>query len=54
LTTALGIASTFAAGLVYGYAFSRCKNIIAPWLGHALSGIAFVFVGAMDFVQALQ
>jgi len=53
LASAAGLASTVIAGLAYGYAFHRSKNIVAPWLAHAISGIVFVIVGAMDFVQAL-
>ncbi|MCJ7736334.1 MAG: CPBP family intramembrane metalloprotease [Anaerolineae bacterium] len=49
-----GVIATFFAGLAYGYAFHRSRNVIAPWLGHAISGLAFVLVGAMDFVQAMQ
>lgn len=54
LGTATGLLSTFTAGMAYGFAFSRCKNVVAPWLGHAISGIVFVIVGAMGFVQALS
>ena len=49
-----GIISTFAAGLAFGYAFQMSKNIIAPWLGHLISGIVFIIIGAMDFVQVIQ
>lgn len=49
-----GIVATVAAGLAYGYAFHRRQNIIAPWLGHAISGLVFVVVGAMDFAGAMQ
>jgi len=49
-----GVIATFVAGLAYGYAFHRSRNVIAPWLGHAISGLAFVVVGAMDFVQAMR
>jgi len=48
-----GIISTFAAGLAFGYAFQLSKNIIAPWLGHLISGIVFIIIGAMDFVQVI-
>jgi hypothetical protein len=27
--------------------------VASPWLGHAISGIVFIIVGAMDFVQAI-
>ena len=49
-----GLIATFVAGLAYGYAFHRSQNVIAPWLGHAISGLVFVVVGAMDFVQVMQ
>jgi len=49
-----GVLATFVAGLAYGYAFYRSRNIAAPWLGHAITGFVFIIVGAMDFVQALQ
>ena len=47
----VGLFSTFLAGLVYGYAFQRSQSIIAPWLGHAISGIVFLIIGAMDLLQ---
>jgi membrane protease YdiL (CAAX protease family) len=49
LVSTLGIASTFLAGLVYGYSFMRSGNILSPWLAHVISGIAFIVVGVMDF-----
>lgn len=49
-----GVISTFAAGLVYGYAFQMSKNIFAPWMGHLISGIVFIIIGAMDFVRVIQ
>ena len=54
LGTVIGVGATFLAGLAYGYGFVRSRSIVAPWLGHALSGIVFVLVGAMDFVQAMR
>lgn len=54
LISTKGIISTFAAGLAFGYAFQMSKNIIAPWLGHLISGIVFIIIGAMDFVQVIQ
>ena len=53
LMTATGVLSTFGAGFVYAYIFQRTRNIIAPWLAHTLAGVTFIFVGAMDFKQAL-
>jgi membrane protease YdiL (CAAX protease family) len=49
-----GVISTFAAGLAYGYAYQMSKNIFAPWMGHLISGIVFIIIGAMDFVQVFQ
>ena len=54
LETVIGVGSTFIAGLAYGYGFMKSKSVIAPWVGHAISGIVFVMVGAMDFTQAIQ
>ena len=53
LNTPLGFLSTFAAGLIYAYIFQRTRHIIAPWLAHLLTGIIFILVGAMDFVEAI-
>jgi membrane protease YdiL (CAAX protease family) len=49
----VGVASTFIVGLAYGYVFRRTGNLVSPWLAHAISGIIFTLVGAMDFLQAL-
>lgn len=49
----VGLISTFLAGLAYGYAFQRSQSIIAPWLGHAISGIIFLIIGAMDLLQVI-
>lgn len=54
LTSLAGLLSTFFVGLLYGYSFQRNQNIIAPWLGHTLSGVVFVFVGAMDLIQVMK
>jgi membrane protease YdiL (CAAX protease family) len=54
LTSWAGLLSTFFVGLLYGYSFQRSQNIIAPWLGHAISGVAFVVVGAMDLIQVIK
>jgi membrane protease YdiL (CAAX protease family) len=53
LDTPIGAISTFGAGLVYAYVFQRTRNIIAPWLAHIVTGIAFIVVGAMDFIQLM-
>jgi len=50
----VGLISTFIAGLVYGYAFQRSENIIAPWLAHAISGVSFIVFGAMDLIQVIK
>ncbi len=54
LTSLAGLLSTFFVGLLYGYSFQRNNNIIAPWLGHTISGIMFVIGGAMDFNQVIK
>jgi membrane protease YdiL (CAAX protease family) len=54
LSTPTGFLATFVAGLLYGLAFQKSNHLIAPWLGHALSGVLFVGVGAMDLVTALS
>ena len=54
LHTLQGVAATFVAGLVYGYSFQRSGSIVAPWLGHALNGLAFLCMGAGSLVTALQ
>jgi membrane protease YdiL (CAAX protease family) len=42
LYTFQGVVATFASGLVYGYCFQRTESIVAPWLAHALTGVAFL------------
>lgn len=54
LNTLTGFLSTFGAGLLYALAFQRTRNIIAPWLAHALTGIIFILIGAMDFTQPIM
>jgi len=54
LDTPFGALTAFGAGLVYGIAFQRTRSILAPWLAHVLSGIAFIIVGAMDFPQPMM
>jgi len=51
LSSFVGIASILAAGLLFGYVYQRTDNIMAPWLAHALGGIALVLIGRMSFVQ---
>lgn len=51
LGSMLGIVSIFLAGLLFGYIFLRTQNILAPWLAHAIGGIALVLIGEMSFIQ---
>jgi membrane protease YdiL (CAAX protease family) len=51
LSSALGLASIVVAGLLFGYIFQRTENILAPWLAHAIGGIALVLIGEMSFIQ---
>jgi len=51
VTSVSGFLSTFALGLLMGFVFQRTDNIVAPWLAHALAGIALVILGLMSFVQ---
>jgi membrane protease YdiL (CAAX protease family) len=51
LSSAAGLISTLLAGLLFGYIFQRADNILAPWLAHAIGGIALVLIGRMSFVQ---
>jgi len=46
-----GMISTFMVGLLFGYIHQRTKNIVAPWLAHAIAGVALVLVGGMSFIQ---
>jgi len=51
MTSLDGILSTFRLGIIWGYILQRTDNIVAPWLSHALAGIALVLIGIMSFVQ---
>lgn len=51
ITSVIGILSTFGFGMLFGYIFQRTDNIVAPWLAHALAGIALVLIGTMSFIQ---
>jgi membrane protease YdiL (CAAX protease family) len=51
INTLPGMVATFGVGLIFGHSFQRTDNIVAPWLAHALSGIALVLIGAMRFIQ---
>ena len=50
LYTLRGLVATLGAGLVYGYGFQRTRNIVTPWLAHALAGIMFVVIGSASFI----
>lgn len=50
LTSLLGIASTFLAGVLFGYLRDRTDSVVAPWLAHAIGGLALVFIGRMTFL----
>ncbi len=54
LSSALGIVSTFALGIMLGYLHERTGNIVAPWLVHAVAGVALVMMGTMSFIQYVQ
>jgi membrane protease YdiL (CAAX protease family) len=53
LFTLQGVLATFISGLVYGFCFQRAGSIVAPWLAHAMAGVAFLCIGAGSFVGAL-
>jgi membrane protease YdiL (CAAX protease family) len=53
LNTPAGLAAIFFVGLIYGYSFQRAGHILAPWLGHALAGFMFLYIGAGSFLDAL-
>ncbi len=47
LTSPLGIASTFLAGVLFGYLRDRTDSVVAPWLAHAIGGLGLVLIGRM-------
>ena len=51
VSSVLGFLSCFGLGVLWGYTFQRTDNIVAPWLSHALGGIALVVTGVMSFVR---
>lgn len=51
VTSAIGVLSCFGFGMLFGYIFQRTDNIVAPWIAHALAGIALVFIDMMTFIQ---
>jgi membrane protease YdiL (CAAX protease family) len=51
VTSIGGFVSCFGLGLLFGYVYQRTGSIIAPWLAHALAGIALIIIGLMSFVQ---
>jgi membrane protease YdiL (CAAX protease family) len=54
LSSPLGIISTFVAGILFGYLFQKTENIVAPWLAHAIGGIALVLIGGMSFIHYIK
>jgi membrane protease YdiL (CAAX protease family) len=50
LATLSGLAATALAALVLGYVFQRTRSIVAPWLAHAVFGVAFIVMGVGGFV----
>ena len=51
VSTPLGTVSAVALGLLMGYVYDRSRNMVAPWLGHALAGMALVLTGTLSFVH---
>lgn len=51
VTTPWGFASAAALGVVMGWAYDRTDNLAAPWLGHAIAGLALVASGTVTFVH---
>ncbi len=54
LSSPLGVVSTFGAGMLFGYLFQKTENILAPWLAHAIGGIALVLIGGMSFIHYIE
>jgi len=52
LNSPAGIISTFIVGLLFGSIYQRTQNVVAPWLAHAIAGLALVLVGGMSFIQS--
>jgi len=50
ILTGSSIIIIFVFGLMWGYAFQRTKNILAPWMAHAIVGITMVVLGKMTFI----
>ena len=46
-----GLLTTLGLGLVFGYIFQRTRNIIAPWIAHALAIVATLVTGGMVLVH---
>lgn len=40
----------FTFGMVWGYCFQRTKNILTPWVAHAIAGIVMIAIGKMVFI----
>lgn len=49
--TPLALAMAFLLGLLTGWSRDATHGMVAPWLGHALAGLALVAVGQMTFLQ---
>lgn len=47
----VALAMAFVLGLLTGWTRQTTDSMIAPWLGHALAGLAIVAVGKMAFLQ---
>jgi len=45
-----GVLTTIAFGIIWGHTLQRTNNIVAPWISHALAGIAVVLTGKMTFI----
>lgn len=51
INTWAGLAGTIFSAVAYGIVFQRTGNILAPWLAHTITGIAFLLVGAASLVS---
>jgi len=51
LSSPIGVVSVVLLGLLLGYIHQRTENIVAPWVAHAIGGLALVLIGRMTFIQ---
>jgi membrane protease YdiL (CAAX protease family) len=51
LSSPTGVVSIVLVGLLFGYIHQRTENIVAPWVAHAIAGLALVLIGRMTFIQ---